>query len=70
MKTNILKSFFNRWGPTLPGSGMEFMGVAPGNESHILQRANYSNMTRKLEIPAGHYVIFKIIIQTTGEFIF
>ena len=55
------------WGSNLTGSLVELMGVEMGNETQILQRANFSNMARKLSIPPGHYMVFRISIQTPDE---
>ena len=55
------------WGSNLTGSLVELMGVEEGNETQILQRANFTNMSRKLAIPPGHYMVFRISIQTPDE---
>jgi hypothetical protein len=55
------------WGSNLTGSLVELMGVEEGNETEILQRANFSNMARKMSIPPGHYMVFRISIQTPEE---
>lgn len=46
------------------GSLVELMGVGEGNESQILQRSNFSDMTRRLVILPGHYMVFRIGVLT------
>ena len=43
------------------------LGIEEGNETQILQRANFSNMVRTMSIPPGHYMVFRISIQTPEE---
>ena len=53
------------WGANLTGSLVEVIGVDQGNETEILERASFEGMTRKLIIPTGHYLIFRLGIHTT-----
>ena len=55
------------WGSNLTGSLVELMGVERGNETQILRRANFSGMTRRLYIPPGHYMVFRIGILTSSD---
>ena len=43
------------------------MGVEAGSQSDILRRANFSDMTRRLKIPPGHYMVFRVGIFTPDE---
>ena len=52
------------WGSNLTGIMVELMGVDSGNETHILQRGNFSDMSRRLQIPPWHYMAFRIGIAT------
>ena len=55
------------WGANLTGSLVELMGVEQGTEADILRRANFSDMTRRLKIPPGHYMVFRVGIFTPIE---
>lgn len=52
------------WGSNLTGSLVELMGVDLGDEADILRRANFSDMPRRLAIPPGHYMVFRIGVLT------
>ncbi len=53
------------WGSNLTGSLVEMMGVAPGDEEDIAVRTNYSEgLHRRLVIPPGHYMVFRIGLMT------
>ena len=53
------------WGASLAGSLVEVVGVDKGNETEILKRGTFDGMTRKLIIPPGHYLIFRLGLYTT-----
>ena len=53
------------WGANLTGSLVEVIGVDEGTESEILERGSFEGMTRKLIIPPGHYLIFRLGLHTT-----
>ena len=55
------------WGSNLTGALVELMGVEEGNETQVLQRANFSGMVRTMSIAPGHYMVFRISIQTPEE---
>ena len=55
------------WGSNLTGSLVELMGVEAGSQADILRRANFSDMTRRLKIPPGHYMVFRVGIFTPNE---
>ena len=38
------------WGSNLTGIMVELMGVDAGNETQILQRGNFSDMSRRLQV--------------------
>jgi hypothetical protein len=52
------------WGSNLTGTMVELMGVDAGNESNIMRRANFSDMSRTLAIPPNHYMVFRIGVFT------
>ena len=52
------------WGSNLTGIMVELMGVEAGNETQVLQRGNFSGMSRSLQIPPWHYMAFRIGIDT------
>ncbi len=55
------------WGANLTGTLVELMGVAEGNETDILEKGAFSDMSRKLNVPPGFYMVFRIGIHTTEK---
>ena len=64
LNNNPVGATLRGWGSNLTGIMVELMGVEPGNETQILQRGNFSNMARRLQIPPWHYMAFRIGIAT------
>ena len=54
------------WSANLTGSLVEVIGVAEGNATDIIERPSFEGMTRKLIIPPGHYLIFRLGILTSA----
>jgi len=56
------------WGSNLTGSLVELMGVAEGDEADVAARTNFTDgLVRKLTIPPGHFMAFRVGVQTKEE---
>lgn len=64
---NPVSVMLRGWGSNQTGALVELMGVGRGSEMDILQRANFSGMTRKLIIHPGHYLVFRIGVNTRDQ---
>ena len=64
LNKNPVSTMLRGWGANLTGTLVELMGVDVGDEMHILQRANFSGMNRKLIIAPDHYMVFRIGLFT------
>ena len=52
---------------TFSGSLIELMGVSVGNETTIAAKQNFSDLAKKLFVMPGHYVVYRIGLQSGTE---
>lgn len=52
---------------TFTGSLIELMGVSVGNETTIAAKQNFSDLAKKLFVMPGHYVVYRIGLQSGTE---
>jgi len=62
-----VKVVLRGWGGNITGSLIELMGMAPGNESQLAGRQNFSDLSRRLYVLPGHYIVFRIGLQSGAE---
>ncbi len=66
MKTVFFRVFVNIDNKIL-GSLIELMGVSMGNETTIAAKQNFSDLAKKLFVMPGHYVVYRIGLQSGTE---
>ena len=67
MNKGPVKVVLRGWGGNITGSLIELMGIAPGNETDLSGRSNFTDLARRLFVLPGHYIVFRIGLLTGAE---
>ena len=62
-----VKVVLRGWGGNITGSLIELMGIAPGNETELASRSNFTGLARRLYVLPGHFILFRIGLLSGAE---
>ena len=62
-----VKVVLRGWGGNITGSLIELMGIAPGNETELAARSNFTGLARRLYVLPGHFILFRIGLLSGAE---
>ncbi|KAJ9592481.1 hypothetical protein L9F63_015897, partial [Diploptera punctata] len=66
VNNNPVAVLLKSWGTNMTGALVELVGVEEGNQSSVLQRHSFTNMSTTLVLMPGHYAVFKVFLQVAN----